>query len=307
MYRDLLSAPHIGSYPAFLLFGLIAGYLLLRWRAVRLGIRGSHIDNLAILIAVTSLFGARFFSWLFYFPPGIGLGDALTSVSGGMVFYGGVFFGIAGVILYSWGARLPIATLLDASAPALALGLAVGRVGCYLAGCCWGDLCVNSAGLTNVPDGQTLRQVRTFPVLSEPSFPLAVTFPREAGAYQQHRELALLDAEAVRSLPVHPVQLYEAALALLLSAGLHRRFHHRRWPGQVACWFALGYAGIRFLTEFLRADNAATYWGLTLSQVISVALAALAVSAVLWHRKPEPISAAHAPSGASTPARSSIQ
>jgi len=301
MHRDLLSEPHIGSYSAFLLLGLVAGYLLLRWRAVRVGIRGSHVDNLGLLIAVASLFGARFFSWLFYFPSGISLWSALTSVGGGMVFYGGVVFGVAAALLYARLARVPIATLLDAGTPALALGLAIGRVGCYLAGCCWGDLCVSNAQLAKLPDSAIARQVQTFPSLSKPTFPLSVSFPGDTGAFRQHHELGLIDANAARSLPVHPVQLYEAVLALLLCAGLHWRFHQRRWPGQVACWFAFGYAGIRFLTEYFRADNSPEYWGFTLSQVISLLIAALGLSAVLWHRNSQPVYGTEAPTCAPNP------
>src|SRR5690349_22905813 len=70
MHRELLSHPYIGSYSACLLLALLAGYLLLRWRCVRLGIAGAKIDTLVLLIAGFSLLGARIFSWWFYFPPG---------------------------------------------------------------------------------------------------------------------------------------------------------------------------------------------------------------------------------------------
>jgi phosphatidylglycerol:prolipoprotein diacylglycerol transferase len=285
MHRELLSAPHIGSYSTFLLFGLVGGYLLLRWRAVKLGIRGSHVDNLGLLIAVASLFGARFFSWLFYFPAGSNFWSAMTSTTGGMVFYGGVVFGAAAAILYARFNRLPVDTLLDAGAPALALGLAIGRIGCYLAGCCWGDICTRGAELAAVHNSQVVRQVWTFPGISSSSFPLAVSFPPQTGPFEQHVELGLIDPHAERSLLVHPVQLYEAALALLLCMGLHWGFHCRQSPGQVACWFAFGYAGVRFVTEFFRADNSSSYWGLTLSQLISLVIATLALIPFLRRHK----------------------
>src|SRR5437588_1600575 len=151
MHKLLLSEPRIGSYSAFLLLGLLGGYLLARWRAVRCGIKGSHIDNLALLIAFLSLFGARLFSWLFYFPPGVSLWAALRDSSGGMVFYGGLIFGLLAAIIYARIARLALGNLLDVFAPALALGLAFGRVGCFMAGCCWGDACVAPAELSKLP------------------------------------------------------------------------------------------------------------------------------------------------------------
>src|ERR1700694_3545437 len=108
MHKFLLAEPRIGSYSALLLLGLVGGYLIARWRAVRAGVKGSHIDNLALLISVFSLFGARFFSWLFFFPPGISLWQAFTTSGGGMVFYGGMISGILTAIIYARLARLPL-------------------------------------------------------------------------------------------------------------------------------------------------------------------------------------------------------
>src|SRR5258706_10268656 len=125
MHKLLLSEPRIGSYSALLLLGIVGGHLIARWRAVRAGIKGSHIDNLALLVALFGLFGARFFSWLFFFPPGISLWAALKDSGGGMVFYGGVIFGILTVIVYGGVARLPLGNLLDVFSPGLGLGLAL--------------------------------------------------------------------------------------------------------------------------------------------------------------------------------------
>ena len=63
---------------------------------------------------------------------------------------------------------------------------------------------------------------------------------------------------------------------IIVEGGLHRRFEKRRWQGQVFCLLILNYAVIRFGTEFLRADNPPIYFGLTLSQVISLALGTVA-------------------------------
>src|SRR5438874_882415 len=117
MHKILVSEPHIASYSAFLLLGLIAGYLITRWRAVRIGIEGAHIDNMTLLIAVSSLFGARIFSWWFEFPDGVSLWQALTNTSGGMVFYGGMIFGVLAVIAYAACTCMSLGNLMDACAP----------------------------------------------------------------------------------------------------------------------------------------------------------------------------------------------
>src|ERR1051326_480547 len=184
MHKILLAHPRIGSYSAFLLLGLFAGYLLSRCRAEHAGVKRRHIDNLTLLICVLSLFGARLFSWIFYFPKGSSLWQALRDPGGGMVFYGGVLFGFLTLITYAAATRLSIGNLLDVFAPGLALGLAIGRIGCFMAGCCWGDVCVDRAALPQVEGPVTAWQLQTFPGLSWNGFPLAVRFPKDAGAFE---------------------------------------------------------------------------------------------------------------------------
>src|SRR5688500_17594691 len=106
MHRELLSEPHIGSYSACMLLAFLAGYLLARWRAARLGIQGRHIDNVTLLLPLVSLFGARFFSWLFYQPEGTGFVEGMTMDGGGLVFYGGLIFGVLTLVIYTLARRL---------------------------------------------------------------------------------------------------------------------------------------------------------------------------------------------------------
>ena len=270
MHRELMSHPHIGSFSALLLLAFLAAYLLARYNASRATFSPRHIDNQALLLVALSMAGARFFSWLFYFPAGASFWKAMMSVDGGLVFYGGMIFSAAGAILYLVLARLSICELADVWAAPVALGLAIGRVGCFMAGCCWGDVCIPPERANALSDSVMLRQVYSIPLLSRPNFPLAVRFPPETGAYEQQKELGLLDAQAAESLPVHPAQLYEAAAVFALAIFLQRRFLQRPIPGSVFAALGLGYGGIRFLVEFFRADNPPIYFGLTLSQVISI-------------------------------------
>ena len=270
MYRELLHHPHVGSYSACLLLAFVSGYLLARWRAVRLGIAGRHVDNLGLLIPPISLFGARFFSWLFYQPTGTGFIEGMLMDGGGLVFYGGLIFAVLTVIGYTFLRGLSLPEMADAYAAPVALGLAIGRIGCFMAGCCWGDLCVNERALTSITNPQLAFKVQTFSSASTERFPLAVQFPAGTGAHRQHVKLGLIGEDAPRSLPVHPSQLYEAALAFLLAFLLHRNFRNRRRAGDVFFFMMIGYGLIRFAVEFFRADNAPAYFGLTLSQVISI-------------------------------------
>lgn len=293
MWRVLSESPYVSSYSFFLLLGVFAGYLVARRNARRMAIAGRHIDNLVILLIVTGLAGARIFSWLFYFPPGIGFWKGLFYPGGGLVFYGGVVFGLATIVLYALIARIPWRHMADTYAGPLALGLALGRVGCLMAGCCWGDLCVEPDTLAKLSFPK-LYQVHTVPVISGPNFPLAVSFPKDTGALAQHHKLGLIPHNAARSLPVHPVQAYEALLAFGLAWWLQSRLRKRlsstdpwqRIDGSGFWMLCVVYGIIRFFTEFLRGDNSPIYWGFTISQVISLVLIAATLPFLLLRRRP---------------------
>ncbi|MEO7297628.1 MAG: prolipoprotein diacylglyceryl transferase [Verrucomicrobiota bacterium] len=287
MYREILTHPHIGSYSALLLAGFIAAYFLGRWRATRNQIEGRHIDNLVLLLLIVTPIGARFFSRLFDFPEPIGLWEALKVwKGGGLVFYGGLIFGIALVVAYVLITKISFLQFGDVLAPSLALGLAFGRVGCFLSGCCWGDFCGNPAQLALIKNAITKHQIQTFPALSPKDFFLAVRFPPETGAYEQHQTLGLISAKAATSLPVHPAQLYEAGLALCLCLLLNAAFKHRRGRGEVFAQFAIGYGVIRFAVEFFRADTPPVYFGMSISQVISIGIGVAGCALFAYSRLP---------------------
>src|SRR5256885_6874902 len=108
MHRELIPNPHIGSFSALLLLAFLAAYLLARYNASRAAFSARHIDNQALLLVALSMAGARFFSWLFYFPAGATFWKAMLSVDGGLVFYGGMVFSAAGAVLYVLVAKLSV-------------------------------------------------------------------------------------------------------------------------------------------------------------------------------------------------------
>jgi phosphatidylglycerol:prolipoprotein diacylglycerol transferase len=275
MKPALLLYPHIGSYSFFLVLGFVCGWFLARKRAQFFGIKPSHLDNISLLLPFAGLFGARLFARLFYAK--LPLLEALKVWEGdGLVFYGGFVFGVASVIAYGLLRGIRLIALCDCLAPSVAVGLAFGRMGCFMAGCCWGDICVDTNQLTSRLDPVTQSRVQTFPAISQKNWFLAMRFPPGSEAFKQHVKLELLDPNAPASLPVHPVQLYESLLAALLAMALHMRFRGTSKSGSASIALLFGYAGIRFITEFLRADNKAYALGLTFSQVVSIEIATVA-------------------------------
>ena len=131
----------------------------------------------------------------------------------------------------------------------VALGLGYGRMGCLLAGCCFGRTC---------------------------SLPWALRFPPHSPAVDKQFQLGQLLSESLPSQPVHPTQVYESLGCLLLAAVLILKLHpKKRYDGQVFLAFVGGYATLRFLLEFLRNDDRGGLLGLSTSQLIGVGLVAL--------------------------------
>lgn len=272
MKPALFISPYIYSYPVLLLAGFIFGWWLARRRSQAFGILPREIDNIGLLLPIAGLFGARLFARLFYAK--LPLLEALRVWEGdGLVFYGGFLFGIGAVVIYGLVRRMRLLSLFDCLAPSAALGLAFGRIGCFLAGCCWGDVCVDRARLWRVHDTEVIARIQTIPAISDSSWPIAVRFPEGSDPYKQHAKWGLLDSGEPRSVPVHPVQLYEAVLAFALCAYLvWRSKAMKQRPGDVALALLIGYGLIRFGTEFLRADNKVFAFDFTFSQVVSIAI-----------------------------------
>ncbi len=173
---------------------------------------------------------------------------------GGGAFYGGFVAAALFAIYFIRKHKLPGGKLIDLSGWALMLGLAWGRMGCFLASCCFG--------------------ART-------DSPIGVIFPGGSAASRKHWEQGLLDSYRLESLPVHPTQLYEAAVGLAIAAFAYFWLHPRkRFDGQVFCVTAGLYAVARFAIEFIRRDDRGAIMGLSTSQLTAIGF--LIASAYLW-------------------------
>ncbi len=138
--------------------------------------------------------------------------------------------------------------------PGVALGHALGRVGCFFAGCCYGAVTDSALG---------------------------VRFPAGSAAARRFPEIA--DGKIIGSLPVLPTQLFEAAFELALFFALCVLYKKRKRI--LAETYAFAYGAFRFILEFFRADNrGATGFFLSPSQVMSVILIVYGVLLLLYRR-----------------------
>ena len=151
---------------------------------------------MAFWIFFIGLVGARLFYCFQYWGHGINSPlDVLQYWKGGIVYYGGILGGAIAFLVYRHFRPFPLRPYLDVLAPAIMVGTLFGRLGCFLNGCCYGDVC---------------------------TLPWAVSFPRYTPPWDYEIARGLIPATATQSLPLHPTQLYSSldslVILLLLSA-----------------------------------------------------------------------------------------
>jgi phosphatidylglycerol:prolipoprotein diacylglycerol transferase len=176
--------------------------------------------------------------------------------SGGLTYYGGLIGASLFGIWFLKREAFPVFKALDMGGTVIPIGLFFGRLGCFFGGCCFG--------------------LRT-------NHWIGVSFPAGSPASYRQYEAGAIAAKTLRSLPVHPTQLYEALGCLTIYAVAALLVHPRkRFDGQVFCAFLALYAILRFGLEFLRADDRGGLLGLSTSQLVG--LFVLAIVAVIWNR-----------------------
>jgi phosphatidylglycerol:prolipoprotein diacylglycerol transferase len=168
------------------------------------------------------------------------------------VFYGGLILALITAFVYMRRKGMPVLATADAFAPALAAGHAIGRLGCFAAGCCWGSQCQR---------------------------PWAVTFTNPVSHDLFGTPLGV---------PLHPTQLYEAGAEALTFVILYRLFARPHRPGAMIGLYLVLYGCARFTIEFFRAPEGPNPLGgpLTQAQWISAALVLLGVWLVAGRRRP---------------------
>ncbi|MDP6637312.1 MAG: prolipoprotein diacylglyceryl transferase [Phycisphaerae bacterium] len=137
--------PRIYGYGLMLVLGFISGIWLAHWRAKRMGENHETVTVVGILSLVGGIVGARLAfilqNWSQFSKSHEGLSGIIDVTSGGLIYYGGVLLGTLMVVLYLRHKRIAIRRYLDIVAVSLMVGLAFGRAGCFLNGCCYGGKC----------------------------------------------------------------------------------------------------------------------------------------------------------------------
>lgn len=173
--------------------------------------------------------------------------------AGGLTYYGGFIGASLAAVWALRRDRFPFWRAADMAGIVVPLGIAVGRMGCLLGGCCFGAPLGGGWGLS---------------------------FPSHSPASEAQFKAGLLGSPFEPSLPVHPTQLYESAAALGIAAFLGLVLHgKKRYDGHVFLAFVALYAAVRFALEVLRRDDRGSLLGLSTSQLIGIGLLAAAWAA----------------------------
>ena len=129
---------HIYSYGLMIAIGVIVCLLLAEKRCRRYGLDTNHVYSIAFTALFGGLIGAKLLFFLVEWKA-IAANPALVfDVRNGFVVYGGIAGGIAAVWIYAKAKKLPFLQYFDLAMPSVALAQAFGRIGCFLAGCCYG-------------------------------------------------------------------------------------------------------------------------------------------------------------------------
>lgn len=257
MYSHFDTFDWATPFGVLFLFAIFIAWWLARRNALLIKVDGSHIDLLVPITIIVGIVGGVLLSVAM--PMDQMIAGEMMQMGVRIRLFGLLAAGAFAVFVYSRIANLSFRRLLDIFAlPALA-GLMIHRVGCFLAGCCWGDIVSNTYGTS------LAAQVQTLPFFS--GFSNGVQYPSGSLPYQQHVAMGLIESDALASLPVYPVQLYEGALLLVVLLALWR-FPWRRFPkGVLAVVVVCTYALIRFFIEYLRADGYIVLGNLTVTQL----------------------------------------
>ncbi len=262
--------PFIHAYGLMLAVGFYTAWWLGARRARAEGIHPDVIGNLVLISILAGVVGSRLLWFALYREPGEPVWMLIEVWKGGLVFYGGLIAAAAADYVYLRRQRLAVGHVADVVAPAVAIGQAFGRIGCFLNGCCFGGL-------------------------STTHFHLGIRFPEfldQNGApvgsapFLDHvRHYGLAD-NAGASLPVHPTQLYEAASLFIITGLLIAAFPYKRRNGEVFALLCILNAISRFGVELVRRDTTPVFLGLNPGQIGALIVLAIGIGILLWvHRR----------------------
>lgn len=242
----------VHSYGLFMALGFLAALLWIRFQSKREGLPVSKMTDLAFLMIVAAIVGSRILfillEWRHYLAHPL---DIFKVWEGGLVFLGGLLGCIVTAWVYMKKHHLNFWKVSDTFMPGVAIGHSLGRVGCFLAGCCFGKQC-------------------------DPFSWYAVTFPGNVGSL------------APPNIPLYPTQLMEATTEFLTFLFLAWKSSKKAFDGQIFLLYLIIYSLFRIFIEVFRGDIERGFviegWVST-SQLIGILLIVFAIFMLIYRKR----------------------
>lgn len=286
-----LAFGRVHSYGLMMALGFLVAISVARWRAARCGEDPDTITTLGILALVGGVVGARISYLIESYAKTGSAPNFFALTSGGLVFDGGLILAVVLVLAYLRFRRLPVRRMFDIITVSTMIGLAFGRAGCLLNGCCYGGLCRSDFPLAlhfpyaaspliyphegdnpYPPDAHSSAVYQhqfeqAYRPAGDAPPPLRLEVPpeliaRTPGGYSELKrphDLAspqeLAAASHAHALGVQPAQVYGIINALVLAGLLGAFFRLRSREGQVFAMLFILYPMARFVLEIIRDDN----------------------------------------------------
>ena len=263
--------------PSFLpeklrLFGygtmLVCAVIVSGWtgaaRSKLVGVPPDFAWDLAVKIVLAGVIGARGFYILQYhdkvYQGCVTLRDYFLATinlpDGGLVLYGGIILASLTFFLLCRMRGVHPLKFADATVPAVFVGVAFGRMGCFLNGCCYGDAC---------------------------QLPWGVQFPAGSVTWKVLVQRGFLDPDSPATMMLHPTQLYSSLNGLILAAFTAAYYRYRSGDGSVVALALMTYPISRICIEILRGDEMGQLGtGLTISQLVSLGVFGLGLILARW-------------------------
>jgi phosphatidylglycerol---prolipoprotein diacylglyceryl transferase len=283
MFPELFKIPYtsfsINTYGFLLAVAFLLGLLLMARLAARDGLGKQKVIDLGLWVLAASLIGSKALmviaEWDSTYRDNPSQIFTLDFLRSGGVYYGGFIAAVIASVIVMRYYKLPWWRTADAFAPGVILGQAIGRLGCFSAGCCWGKPTTGWYGVHFSEKGHETTGV-----------PTMVNHLAEIQRNVWAERLAD-HGGWLAPLKLHPTQLYEVGAALLILVALLLIHRRRRFEGQVILAYAMLYSVARFIIEYWRDDPRGEIFGLSTSQFIAIVLFVGALATFIYRlRKP---------------------
>jgi len=248
-YLFTIFGVHFPTYGLLVAIAFLLALALTAKLARRNNLDSETVLNLGIYCAMAGIAGAKLMMILVDLPEYLRdprMLFSLSTLQAAGIFYGGLLAALIVAWFYMRRKHLPMLATADVLAPGIALGHAIGRLGCFAAGCCWGAQC---------------------------SLPWAVTFTRP-----EAHELVGVPL----GVPLHPTQLYESIAEAVIFLILYFRIAKPHRPGAIIGLYLVLYSTVRFFDDFLRDPQQPNPFGGPFNTAQWISLGLIATVMAIW-------------------------